>query len=153
MEPAKRWVALSGRRGTTMDWPIRIRKPTLYPLSYGDRGRGPGAGALGYSEPSTGQRDDLPFQAIAQPVLLDLEVVASLKVEPEPLGGAEVLRQPQRCVRRNGPVAVNDLVDSPSGNADVLGDPVLADSHRLEELLEEDLTGVYGPHSLCCHSS
>src|SRR3954452_8158932 len=93
-----------------------------------------------YSEPSTGQRNDFGVQPVAKSILLDLELVPDLKIEPEPLGCAEVLGQPQRGVRRDSPIAVNDLVDPPRGDADVLGDPVLADSHRLEEFLEENFT-------------
>src|SRR5438552_3669545 len=63
MEPAKRWLALSGRRGTTMDWPIRIRKPTLYPLSYGGHGgRGHGAGPATAAGP--GDRLELRSRAV-----------------------------------------------------------------------------------------
>jgi hypothetical protein len=38
------------------------------------------------------------IELITQPVLLYLQVVARLQVDPEPLGGAEEPRQPQRCI-------------------------------------------------------
>ena len=49
----------------------------------------------------------------AQPVFLDLQVITGLQVHPEPLGGAEVPGQPQRGVRGNAALAVDDLVDPP----------------------------------------
>jgi len=67
------------------------------------------------------------FEGGAKMVLLDLEVVAGLQVEPEPVGGAEVAGQAQRGVRGDASLAVDDLVDPPwrDGDGDrqvVLGD-------------------------------
>jgi hypothetical protein len=46
---------------------------------------------------------DLHFaaQLVAEPVLLDLEIVAGLEVQPEALQGPEVTRQPRCGIRRH----------------------------------------------------
>jgi len=46
-----------------------------------------------------------------EPVFLDLQVIAGLQVQPEPLAGAEVPGQPQRGIRGDAALAVDDLVD------------------------------------------
>jgi S-adenosylmethionine synthetase len=97
------------------------------------------------------QRADV-LQRAAQPVLFHLEVVAGLQVQPEPLRGAEVPGQAQRGVRGDAPLAVDDLVDPPGRHVDRLGQLVLADSQRGEELLQQDLPRVYRRHDrVPCH--
>ena len=80
----------------------------------------------------------------AEVVLLDLEVVAGLQVEPEPVGGAEVAGQPQRRVGGDPTVAVGDLVDPARPDTDRDGEVVLGDLQRGQEVLEEDLPGWIG---------
>jgi hypothetical protein len=46
---------------------------------------------------------------------------------------------------------VNDLVDPPVRDADVLSQPVLADAQRQEELLPQDFTGVDRRQDFSCH--
>jgi S-adenosylmethionine synthetase len=97
------------------------------------------------------QRADV-LQRAAQPVLFHLEVVAGLQVQPEPLRGAEVPGQAQRGVRGDAPLAVDDLVDPPGRHVDRLGQLVLADSQRGEELLQQDLPRVHRRHDCVrCH--
>ena len=91
------------------------------------------------------QRADV-VQRAAQPVLFHLEVVAGLQVQPEPLRSAEVPGQAQRGVRGDAPLAVDDLVDPPGRDVDRLGQLVLADSQRGEELLQQDLPRVHRRH-------
>src|SRR5690606_38083031 len=67
----------------------------------------------------------LALQPRAQGVALRLQIEASLQVEPEPLTRAEVARQPERRVRRDPALAVDDLVDPPRRHADVLRQAVL----------------------------
>lgn len=43
-------------------------------------------------------------------VLLHLQVVTGLEIEPEPVARAEVPRKAERRVRRDAPLAVHDLV-------------------------------------------
>jgi len=89
------------------------------------------------------------IECASKAVLFDLEVVAGLKVEPEPVGGREEAGQPQRGVGRDPALAVDDLVDPPPGDTDGDSQPVLGDLQRNEELLEEDLPGVDGRKG--CH--
>src|SRR5580658_115832 len=70
----------------------------------------------------------------AQPVFLDFQVIAGLQVQPEPLGGAEVPGQPQRGVRSDAPLAVDDLVDPAGRDIDRLGQLILAHAQRREEV-------------------
>src|SRR5260370_25879792 len=57
------------------------------------------------------------WQPLAQSVTLHLKVVSSLEVEPEALGGPEEPRQPESCVRRDGTLAMYDLIDAAGGGA------------------------------------
>src|ERR1022692_1093974 len=50
----------------------------------------------------------------AEPVFLELEVVAGLEVHPESFRGAEVAGEPQRGVGGDAPLAVDDLIDPPT---------------------------------------
>jgi hypothetical protein len=58
---------------------------------------------------------DLPLNAIPDAIVLEIEVVLGLKVQPEPLGGPKVAGQPQRGVDRDRARAADDLVDSGGG--------------------------------------
>lgn len=77
-------------------------------------------------------------------VALGLELEPYLEVEPEPLRGTEVPREAQGRVSCYAPLAENDLVHAPRGNTDVLGEPVLAEAMRFEELGQEYLAGMDG---------
>jgi hypothetical protein len=46
---------------------------------------------------------------------------------------------------------MDNLIDSSRRDADVLGQAILTDFHRLEELLEQNLPGVNGRKQLLCH--
>jgi len=81
----------------------------------------------------------------AKPVLLGLQVITGLQVQPEPLGSAEVPGQPQRRVRSDAALAVHDLIDPPGRDIDRLGQLVLAHTQRGEELLQQDLPRVARP--------
>jgi hypothetical protein len=70
--------------------------------------------------------------------------MAGLDIQPETLGGAEVPGQAQCSVGRHGALAEDDFVDPPGRHADILGQLVLADLQRLQELLEKNLTGRGG---------
>ena len=61
-------------------------------------------------------------------VALGLEFEPNLEVEPEALGGAEVPREPKSGVSGDAALAEDDLVDTPSGNTNVLGQAVLAET-------------------------
>lgn len=73
-----------------------------------------------------------------KPVLLDLQVIASLQVHPESLRGPEVPGQTQPCVGADAALTVHDLVDPPGRDADLLRQLVLAHAEGIAELLEQD---------------
>lgn len=77
-------------------------------------------------------------------VLGHVEIVAALQVHPELRRRAEVAGQPGRRVGGDRPFAVDDLVDPPRGYGEALCETILADPHRFEELLAQDLAGVDG---------
>lgn len=62
-----------------------------------------------------------PPEGAGQSVALYFQIVAGLEVEPELVGGTEELGQPQGRVSRDGPLPVDDLVDTPGRNFGLLG--------------------------------
>ena len=106
--------------------------------------RSPLHAGLGHG--STGLRQDRNLMSDACPgaVALGLEFEPNLEVEPEALGGAEVPREPKSGVSGDAALAEDDLVDTPSGNTNVLGQAVLAETVRLEELGQEDFARMDG---------
>ena len=72
------------------------------------------------------QRDNL-LKDLAQPVALELKVVAALQVHPEPLGGAEVARESERGVSTDPTLAMDDIVDATGRHTDGQGQPMLAE--------------------------
>ena len=95
---------------------------------------------------SGGMRENLHFlcQSGSEMVPLDLEVVAGLQIQPEPITRAEITREPQSTIRADGPGAMHDLVDPPRRHADIPGQSVLGQAKRLEKIRREDFAGVYG---------
>ena len=61
-------------------------------------------------------------------VALGLEFEPDLEIEPEPLGSAEVPREPKSGVGSDAALAEDDLVDTPGGDTNVLGQSVLAET-------------------------
>jgi hypothetical protein len=59
------------------------------------------------------------LQAILQAVFRHFKVVPALKVHPEALGQTEIAGKPQGGVRRDSPLAVNNLIDF-SGSQSIL---------------------------------
>src|SRR5918996_4697594 len=88
---------------------------------------------------SHGERPDLLLDPLPDSAGLHIKVVLGLKIQPEPLGGSEVSSQPERSVGRDRASAMDDLVDPARRNQDVLGEAILTDTHRDQELLQEDL--------------
>jgi len=78
-------------------------------------------------------------------IFLDFEIVSGLEIHPETLRCPKVARQTQRCVCGNSTLPMDDFVDSSRRNGDVLGQSVLSDTHRFQELLEENLTRMNWP--------
>lgn len=103
-----------------------------------------------YSSADLRQNRNLVSDACPRAVAFGLEFEPNLEVEPEALGGAEVPREPKSGVSGDVALAEDDLVDTPSGNTNVLGQAVLAQTVRLEELGQEDFAGMDGRE--LCHS-
>ena len=97
-----------------------------------------------------GERFDL-IEGSRESVSFDLELVAALKVEPEPFAGAEVPGEAQGCVSGDTALGVNDLVDPARWHADRDCDTVLGDPERLEILEHQDFAGVDRLHGGCGH--
>src|SRR5690606_11139626 len=72
-----------------------------------------------------------PRQSVGQLVLLDLEGVARLQVEPEPFRRPKESRQPQSGVGRDPTLAVHDLVDASRRNPDRDSETVLSQAQRV----------------------
>lgn len=64
-------------------------------------------------------------QSVADAIFLLGKIKVALKIEPELRGDPEVASETQRGVCRDAAVAVNNLVDSPGGDANILCQPVL----------------------------
>jgi hypothetical protein len=64
--------------------------------------------------------------------------------DEEHVGQTQGARQAQRGVGADSALAMHDLVDAAWRYIDCLGDPVLRDPHRFEELGQKDLAGVGG---------
>src|SRR3972149_706849 len=73
-----------------------------------------------------------------------VQVGVELEVHPEGLRGAEVLGQAKRRTRGNTPTSVHDLVDPLIRHMEGIGKVALANAHRLEEFLQEDLSRMRG---------
>src|SRR5437762_12454113 len=82
---------------------------------------------------------DLSLQPVAQSIFLDLQFEASLKIHPEPLGGTEEARQPERRIGGNPPDPFDDFIDPPGGDMNLLRQSILGNSHGLEKFLQENL--------------
>ena len=83
---------------------------------------------------------DFALQPIAQPLLFPLQIIMRLQVEPELRRHLEVAPQAQGGVGGDRALTLDDLVDAARWNANVQGEPVLANAHRLEKLLGQDFT-------------
>ena len=84
----------------------------------------------------------LTFQAFPEPLLLDLEIVAGLQVEPEPLRRTKIPGEPERGVCRDRPLTMYDLINPTRGHADILRQLILTDSQGIQKLAEKNLAGM-----------
>ena len=95
-----------------------------------------------------GQRRDLLIDPVTRFVLGRLDLVLHLQAQPEVDGVAEVTCQPHRRVGGDGAFAPDDLADSHGRDAKVFGEPILTDSHGVEELLAQDFARVNRRHDV-----
>jgi len=78
----------------------------------------------------------------AQFPISDPDVVLGLQVQPEPGLHAEEQPEPQRGVRGDGALAIDQFADPARRDVDVRRELARADAHGLHEILQQDLAGV-----------
>ena len=108
---------------------------------------------LQHSLASPVENSNFLFKASPEVIALDLEVIAGLEIEPEPIARPEVACEAQCRVSANGPRAMHDLIDPSSGHTDILGEPVLRQAQGLEKVGGEDFAGMNGCELAMRHSS
>ena len=84
------------------------------------------------------------LEARAKLVTLGLEIITSLQIQPELLSSAEIPREAERGIGRDGPLPVDNLVDAPRWNADIPSQTILRDLKGLQKFGGEDLAGMQG---------
>src|SRR5687767_7164759 len=80
----------------------------------------------GFGRFSCVQRLHLLYKPVAEPVLLDFEVITDLEIEPESLGGPKVPSQSQAGICGDAAGAADDFVDPARRDTGVLGQAILA---------------------------
>ena len=108
--------------------------------------------AADLSRQSCGQLhwDDGFVDFMLAPVADQSQIVINLEANPKLCGCAEIPRQAQRGVRRNGALLMNDFIDPAGRNSESAGQRILRQSERLHELLQEDFTRMNG-FLVCFH--
>ena len=87
-------------------------------------------------------------QPLSHAVLGYLKVILALQPQPERGGVSEEAREQQCRLRCDRPLPVNDRVNPAWVYAYGLGQPILGDLHREQELFVENLSRVNGRQSL-----
>ena len=91
---------------------------------------------------------NLSRNAVAQSVLLEVQVMLRLEFQPELGRRVEVAGQAQRRIGRDAPSARDNLVDPARIDADIERQPMLTQPQRRQKLLLEDFTGMDRIHLL-----
>ena len=91
---------------------------------------------------SHGERLDLGFDFAAGFGASLAEVIFLLEADPEFRAGSEVAAQAQGGVGRNGPATADDGGHAAVRDLEIHGEPVLGDTHRLEEFALENFAGM-----------
>lgn len=81
------------------------------------------------------------------------KIVPGLEVHPELSLHLEESAQSQRRISRDPPLSVDDLIDTARRDANGLSQAVLTQLHRLEEILQQDLTRMDGWKASLGHSN
>jgi len=84
-----------------------------------------------------GENLHLPFNPLRQTIGSRIQVIVGLEAKPEFRRGAEVTAQPERGVCGDASFAMDDFIDAPGGDAQVLAQPGLAEPQRLHEFLQQ----------------
>jgi len=83
--------------------------------------------------------DDFCLESVSKAILFYFQLVSGLKIQPESLTCTEEPGKPQSSIRGNVSLSVNNFVNATRGNADIFGQPILANAHWAQKLLQEDL--------------
>ena len=86
--------------------------------------------------------DDLCFESVSKAILFHFQIVSGLKIQPKSLTCTKEPGKPQSGIRGYAPLPVNNFVNATRGDADTLGQPILADFHWKQKLLQEDFAWV-----------
>lgn len=89
---------------------------------------------------------DHSIKLVGKSLRFHFEIIVGLQIHPTLRIGAEEAGKTQGGIGCNCTPAGYDLPDAPLGHANGLGEPVLRDPQGLEEVLEQDLPGMYGRH-------
>jgi hypothetical protein len=82
---------------------------------------------------------DFVVQSIREGLTRGFEIVPRLEVHPELRFHPKEAAQTQCGIRRDPPLAMDNLINATRWHPDRLGQMVLADLHRLQEILKQDL--------------
>ena len=86
---------------------------------------------------------DFFFQAVAQVHPCGLGIVMGLDACPELNRVPEVAGKAERSIGTDAACPTADFIDPHCGYVEVMGQPVLADIHRFQELFQKYFAGMY----------
>src|SRR5688572_3307395 len=102
---------------------------------------------------SSAQDFDVARQLGSKTIRLDLQVVGSLKVQPETGRVPKKSAQAQCRVGTDGALAMNDLVDPTCRHLQAFREAILRERERLQELFFQNLARMNGSKSLSRHGA
>ena len=82
-------------------------------------------------------------QGLGQGILRLGGIVVQLQTDPESFGRAEKSRQTETGIGSNGPHAGHDFANTPLGDPDFLGQPVLRYAEWLQEFLQQNFPRMW----------
>jgi hypothetical protein len=82
---------------------------------------------------------DFPVQSVRQGLPRGFEIIPRLEVHPELRLHPKEAAQAQRGIRRDPPLPMDNLINATRRHPDRLGQMVLADLHRLQKILQQNL--------------
>jgi 6-phosphogluconolactonase len=85
---------------------------------------------------------DFLVESVGQGFAGGFKIIPCLKIHPELGLHPKEASQSQRGIRRDAPLAVDNLIDATRRHADCLSHMVLTDLHRFEKIFKQNLTRV-----------
>ena len=76
-------------------------------------------------------------------VTLEFKVITGLEVDPKTIGGPKDPREPQRGIRTDPTLTVDDLINPSGWDPDRNRETVLGNAERLQEVQKQDFARVY----------